>query len=106
MIVTIIPYFNIKSLLEEFDSKYSTTNIGAGCYLNIVLATITIIIYFAVMNKYLSDSSSQPMTYASPKSNNIHQLDDKIAMLQRLRDKNLITIEECDQKISELKGES
>jgi hypothetical protein len=57
LIVTIIPYFNIKSLLEEFDSKYSTTNIGAGCYLNIVLATITIIIYFAVMNKYLSDSS-------------------------------------------------
>lgn len=55
LIVTIVPYFNIKSVLAEFDSDLSTTNIGIGCYLNIILAVIAVIYYFASINKPLKD---------------------------------------------------
>lgn len=55
LIATIVPYFNIKSVLAEFDSDLSTTNIGIGCYLNIILAVIAVIYYFASINKQLKD---------------------------------------------------
>lgn len=55
LIATIVPYFNIKSVLAEFDSDLSTTSIGIGCYLNIILAVIAVIYYFASINKQLKD---------------------------------------------------
>ncbi len=55
LIVTIIPYFNIKEVLKEFDSSLSTTGIGMGCYLSIILSIVMIIIYFAVYSRELSE---------------------------------------------------
>lgn len=55
LIATIVPYFNIKSVLAEFDSDLSTTSIGIGCYLNIILAIIAVIYYFTSINKQLKD---------------------------------------------------
>lgn len=56
LIVTIVPYFDIMASLAEFDEKYTTTNVGAGCYLNIVVAIVSIILYFASYNKMLSET--------------------------------------------------
>ena len=55
LIATIIPYFDIKSVLAEFDSDLSATNIGIGCYLNIILAVVAVIYYFFSINSYLKD---------------------------------------------------
>ena len=56
LIVTIVPYFNMKKVLELFDSDLSTTSIGVGCYLNIVLAVVAVIYYFAGFHKKLSEA--------------------------------------------------
>lgn len=56
LIVTIVPYFNIKGVLAEFDSDLSTTSIGVGCYLNIVLAVIVVIYYFSNINGQMKDN--------------------------------------------------
>ncbi|MGI5968893.1 MAG: zinc-ribbon domain-containing protein [Lachnospiraceae bacterium] len=56
LIVTIVTYFDIMVLLSEFDAKDTTTNVGVGCCLNIVVAIVTIILYFALYNKALSES--------------------------------------------------
>lgn len=53
LIVTIVPYFNMKKALEAFDSSLSKTGIGPGCYLNIALAVVSVIYYFAVLHKKL-----------------------------------------------------
>lgn len=55
LIATIVPYFNIKSVLAEFDSNLSTTSIGIGCYLNIILAMIVVIYYFLNVSRKLKD---------------------------------------------------
>lgn len=55
LVVTIITYFNIKEVLKEFDSSLSTTDIGMGCYLSIILSVVMIIMYFAVYSKELSE---------------------------------------------------
>lgn len=55
LIATIVPYFNIKKVLEEFNSDLSTTSIGAGCYLNIVLAIGVFIYFFTSIYKQLKD---------------------------------------------------
>lgn len=55
IITTIVPYFNIKSVLAEFDPDLATTSIGVGCYLNIALAVMAVIFYFASINKQLKD---------------------------------------------------
>lgn len=55
LIVTIIPYFNIREVLKEFDSSLTTTGIGMGCYLSIILSVVMIIIYFMVFSKELSE---------------------------------------------------
>lgn len=55
LIATIVPYFNIKGVLAEFDSDLSTTSIGVGCYLNIILAVIVVIYYFSNINGQLKD---------------------------------------------------
>ncbi len=55
LIVTIVPYFNIKKALEVFDSDISATGIGVGCYLNIVLAVVAVIYYLACFYKKLSE---------------------------------------------------
>lgn len=55
LLATIVPYFNIKKVLGEFNSKYSTTSIGAGCYLNIALALAAAIYFFVSIYKELKD---------------------------------------------------
>lgn len=55
LMVTIVPYFDIMASFSEFDEKYTTTNVGAGCYLNIVVAIVAIILYFVLYNKALSE---------------------------------------------------
>ncbi|MBP7320039.1 MAG: hypothetical protein KA953_03160 [Lachnospiraceae bacterium] len=54
LIASIVPYFNIKQQLAEFDSDLSTTSIGAGCYLNIALAIVMMIFYWVNLHKQLS----------------------------------------------------
>ena len=53
--VTIIPFFHMSSLLQEFDSKYTTSSIGIGCYLNIGIAIAICVVFFASGIKKLSD---------------------------------------------------
>lgn len=55
LIAAIVPYFDIKKVLEEFDSDISTTSIGLGCYLNIVLAIVVFIYFFVSVYKQLKD---------------------------------------------------
>lgn len=55
LIAAIVPYFDIKKVLEEFDSDISTTSIGVGCYLNIVLAIVVFIYFFVSVYKQLKD---------------------------------------------------
>lgn len=55
LIAAVIPYFDIKKVLEEFDSDISTTSIGVGCYLNIVLAIVVFIYFFVSVYKQLKD---------------------------------------------------
>lgn len=55
LLVTIVPYFNIKNVLAEFDLDLTTARIGIGCYLNIVLAIVAAIYFFASMYKQLKD---------------------------------------------------
>lgn len=55
LVVTVIPYFHISSLLKEFDSSLSTTSVGIGCYLNIVVAILMAIIYFSSLSKQLGE---------------------------------------------------
>ncbi len=50
VIVTIIPFFHLRNLLAEFDSSISTASIGMGCYLNIAVAVIMLIIYFNILS--------------------------------------------------------
>lgn len=105
LIVTIIPYFHIKSLLEEFDSSLSKTSIGAGCYLNILLSIIAIILYFAVVAKNLSDVENIMMSSsASGMRKSINDTEEKVRMLERFKDEGLISEDECVQKIQELRG--
>lgn len=55
LIVTVVPYFDISNVLKEFDSSLSSTAIGAGCYLNIAIGVLTIILYFATFSKKLEE---------------------------------------------------
>lgn len=55
LIVTIIPYFNIREELKEFDTSLTKTGIGMGCYLSIILSVVMIIIYFALFSKELPE---------------------------------------------------
>lgn len=45
-VVTVITFFHVKSLLADFDSSLSTASVGPGCYLNIAVAVVAIIMYF------------------------------------------------------------
>lgn len=55
LIVTIVPYFDISNVLKEFDSSLSNTAIGAGCYFNIAIGVLAVILYIAAFNKKLED---------------------------------------------------
>ena len=55
-IITIIPLFHIKVLLMDFDdTNLATTSIGAGCYLNIVVAIIMMIFFFTSFSRTLKE---------------------------------------------------
>lgn len=51
LVSTILPYFNIRNVLSEFDSDISTTSIGLGCYFNIVLAIVATVYFFVINNE-------------------------------------------------------
>lgn len=51
MIATIVPFFHITTLLQEFDSSLAETSIGLGCYLNIAVAIAMVILYFKDFSK-------------------------------------------------------
>lgn len=53
IISTVVPLFHMMNLLKEFDSSLSSTGIGIGCYLNIVVAVFMIIMYISIFSKKL-----------------------------------------------------
>lgn len=48
---SILCYFNIRTVLTEFNSDISTTSVGLGCYLNIVLAIVAVVYFFVINNQ-------------------------------------------------------
>ncbi|MDO4749116.1 MAG: zinc ribbon domain-containing protein [Eubacteriales bacterium] len=54
-ISTIVPLLHIMKLLEEFDSSLSTTSVGMGCYLNIGIAVVMMIMYLSIFSRQLKD---------------------------------------------------
>ena len=73
--------------------------------MNIILSIIAVILYFAVVAKNVTDVESITMSgLASGMRKRIYDVEDKVRMLERLRDEDLISEDECMQKIKELRG--
>ena len=73
--------------------------------MNIILSIIAVILYFAVVAKNLTDVESITMSgSASGMRKRIYDVEDKVRMLGRFRDEDLISEDECMQKIKELRG--
>ena len=51
LITSVIPLFHIITLLSEFSSPYATTSIGFGCYANIIISVISLIVYTKYFSK-------------------------------------------------------
>ena len=73
--------------------------------MNIILSIIAVILYFAVVAKNVTDVESITMSgSASGMRKRIYDVEDKVRMLGRFRDEDLISEDECMQKIKELRG--
>ena len=51
LLSAIVPYFNLKNALEKYDSLVTVSDIGLGCYLNILLAVTAAVYCFCVLRK-------------------------------------------------------
>ena len=56
LVVTIVPQIHIRHALKELTGYYNVdVGVGIGCYLNLAVAVIMIVMYFSVFSKNLDD---------------------------------------------------